>query len=87
MRHSHAYFGQVQGQMGVTGQRKCMLVGFTHKGICSVTVEFDDEFWQNAKPMFYEFYTDAYFAVLKNMFFHAHEWSWVSASELGKSLF
>jgi len=70
LRHSHAYFAQVQGQMGVTGLRKCMLVGYTHKGICSVPVEFDDEFWQNAKPMFYRFYNDAYFAVLKKMIVH-----------------
>ena len=65
LRRSHAYFAQVQGQMGVTGLRKCVLVGYTHKGIYSVPVEFDGEFWQNARPVFYSFYTGAYFPVLK----------------------
>lgn len=65
LRHSHAYFDQIQGQMGVTGIGKCMLVGYTHKGIHTVSVEFDVNFWHSARSMLYKFYTDAYYPLLK----------------------
>jgi hypothetical protein len=49
-QHKHNY--QIQRQMGITGITgitKCVLIGFTNKGIFPVNVNFDENMWDKMK--------------------------------------
>lgn len=65
VKPTHKYYFQIQGQMALTGIDKCYLVLYTHKGIATVTVEFDEEFWFSVRNKLLSFYRDFYFPVLK----------------------
>lgn len=39
---THRYNYQIQGQMGIIEIQKCILIGYTNKGLHPVTVKFDD---------------------------------------------
>lgn len=41
------YFHQVQGQMGIYGFDKCDLIIYTKQGICTVSVDFDNVFFES----------------------------------------
>ena len=56
----HKYNYQIQGQMGITGIHKCILVGYTNQGVHPVTVEFDEDMWTDMKLKLNEFYKTAY---------------------------
>ena len=56
----HKYNYQIQGQMGITGIHKCILVAYTNQGVHPVTVDFDEEMWTNMKTKLNEFYKSAY---------------------------
>ena len=62
MNPSHRYFPQVQGQMAITGVRKCFLVLYTNKGIFSCVVDFCPTFWNKAHGKLLDFYME-HFAV------------------------
>ena len=66
LNRSHKYFDQIQGQMAVTGITKSVLVLYTHKGIATVDVDFDEEFWLCTKEKLLRFYRLAYFPALKH---------------------
>lgn len=61
----HAYYYQVQGQMGVTNIHKCILILFTDRGINTIDIFFDPSFWTECKTQLSKFYNDAYFPLLK----------------------
>lgn len=65
LKTSHKYYYQMQGQMALTGITKSFLVLYTHKGIASVSVEFDETFWASVRSKLVSFYRDSYFQVLK----------------------
>ena len=65
MNTSHAYYYQIQGQMAITGIYACWLVGYTHKGVKPVLVEFDPVFWEAKLDKMNDFYREAFFPVLK----------------------
>jgi hypothetical protein len=66
MNKSHKFYYQIQGQMAVTGITKTVLVFYTHKGITTVDVDYDEPFWLLCREKLISFYKDAYFPVLKN---------------------
>lgn len=65
LNKSHKYYYQVQGQMTLTGIPKSLLVLYTRKGIATVNVEFDRDFWACVRNKLGSFYRDGYFQVLK----------------------
>ena len=47
LKHSHAYYAQVQGQMAITGRKWCDFVIYTTKGISIERIPYDAMFWNN----------------------------------------
>ena len=47
LRHNHAYFAQVQGQMAVGGRPWCDFVVFTNKGISVERIDADSVYWND----------------------------------------
>ena len=45
LKRDHAYFVQVQGQMGVTGASWCDFIIYTKKGISVERIAFDPAYW------------------------------------------
>jgi len=45
LKRDHAYFAQVQGQMGVTGASWCDFIIYTKKGISVERIAFDPAYW------------------------------------------
>ena len=60
----HKYNYQIQGQMGITGIKKCVLIGFTNKGIFPVNVNFNEDMWDKMKATLAKFYEQHYLPVL-----------------------
>ena len=56
----HAYYFQIQTQMAVTGIKRCVLIGYTHKGIHTEDVKFDSMFWENVLQKLVYFYKHYY---------------------------
>jgi len=65
LKTSHPYYYQIQGQMAVTGIRKCVLVFYTHKGIHCVDIYFNDDFWKQCRAKLMSFYSQSYVPLLK----------------------
>ena len=64
---SHKYNYQIQGQMAITGIHKCILVGYTNRGIHSVTINFDEDMWNTVHRNLSSFYKEHYIPTyLKN---------------------
>lgn len=57
---SHKCNYQIQGQMAITGIRKCILIGYTNRGVEPVTVDFDGEMWDSMHQKLSSFYKDHY---------------------------
>ena len=55
---SHKYYYQIQGQMAITGIHRCILVGYTNRGIHSVTVNFDEDMWNTVHQNLSSFYKE-----------------------------
>ena len=68
VKRNHPHFYQMQAQMAVTKIETCMLVAYTHKGIASVKVDFDDTFWAKCVEKITEFYRFHYIPALKAAF-------------------
>ena len=47
LKRNHAYYSQIQGQMGVIGNQSCYFLVFTHHGYHLENIEFDKEFWSD----------------------------------------
>ena len=45
LKRNHAYFAQVQGQMGVSGASWCDFIVYTKKGISVERIAFDPAYW------------------------------------------
>ena len=45
LRENHAYYAQVQGQMGVTGARWCDFIVYTKIGLYVQRIPFDAQFF------------------------------------------
>jgi hypothetical protein len=64
LKKSHSYFYQIQGQLFITGLRRCILVAYTDKGIHCVDVDYDDE-WTRTIGKLSKFHSHHYFHELK----------------------
>ncbi|XP_076301517.1 uncharacterized protein LOC143219390 [Lasioglossum baleicum] len=57
LRKTHRYFYQVQGQLHITGRKYCIFCVWTRKGIKSIRVDRDDDFWKlQMEPKLSRFY-------------------------------
>ena len=56
LKRDHAYYGQVQGQMGVTGAKWCDFIVYTSKGIYIERIAFDPVYWGNLKNELLRYY-------------------------------
>ena len=56
LKRDHAYYGQVQGQMGVTGAKWCDFIVYTSKGIYIERIAFDPVYWGNLKNELLQYY-------------------------------
>ena len=63
MNVKHSYYYQIQGQMAISGIKKCHVVAYTHKGIHVMTVPFDHEFWGEVSTTLNDFYKNTYFHI------------------------
>lgn len=45
LKETHTYYGQVQGQMALTGRSFCSLFVYTENGSLTIPVAFDEAFW------------------------------------------
>ncbi len=57
---NHAYYCQVQGQMGVTGAHWCDFVVYTFRGLCIQRIPFDALFWEEMKHSLEKFFYEKY---------------------------
>ena len=58
LKSNHAYFAQIQGQMGIGDRPWCDFVVYTLKGISVSRVKFDNKFWEGALPKLVSFYNN-----------------------------
>ena len=49
LKTSHAYYAQVQGQMGVSGVEWCDFVVYTKKGMSVERIPFKKQYWNDLK--------------------------------------
>ncbi|XP_031550147.1 uncharacterized protein LOC116287598 [Actinia tenebrosa] len=56
LKTNHAYYAQVQGQMGITGAQWCDFIVYTKKGIYIQRVPFDVEFWEKLRDELTAYY-------------------------------
>lgn len=68
LKSSHMYFDQIQGQMALTGVHRCILVCYTHKGLATVEVPYDDEFWKSSFDKMSRFYKEVYFPMVRSLY-------------------
>ena len=47
LKRDHAYYAQVQGQMGITDAQWCDFIVYTSKGLYVERIAFDAVFWQD----------------------------------------
>ena len=58
LKRDHAYYAQVQGQMGVTRAKWCDFIVYTGKGLYIERIPFDATFWQNLRTELLQYYFD-----------------------------
>ena len=49
LKRTHKHFVQVQGLMGVTGEKRCDFVVYTSKGMSIERIPFGPHFWNSLK--------------------------------------
>ena len=64
MKKDHRYYYQIQGQMAVTGIKKCCFVAYTYKGIFAIDIDFDP-LWATAEEKLFSFYVTGLVPLLK----------------------
>jgi len=52
----HAFFVQVQGQMGVTGASWCDFIVYTKKGISVERIVFEPDYWAELRQKLSSYY-------------------------------
>ena len=55
-KRDHVYYGQVQGQMGVTGAKWCDFIVYTSKGSYIERIAFDPVYWGNLENELLQYY-------------------------------
>jgi len=45
LKTNHSYYYQIQGQLGITGRKKCFFVVYTGSDVFIEEVVFDSEYW------------------------------------------
>ena len=58
IKKSHAYYYQVQGQMGITGRKWCDFVVWTLKDMFIQRIEFDPLLWEEMKTKLEKFFVE-----------------------------
>ena len=56
LKRDHAYYAQVQGQMGVTGAKWCDFIVYTSKGMYVERIAFDPNYWQILRNQLLQYY-------------------------------
>ena len=56
LKRDHAYYAQVQGQMGITGAKWCDFIVYTSKGLYVERIAFDAVFWQALRSKLLDYY-------------------------------
>ena len=56
LKKNHAYYTQVQGQMGVSGAKWCDFIVYTKKGISVERIPFDAAYWETLKQKLHTYY-------------------------------
>ena len=56
LKKKHAYYTQVQGQMGVSGAKWCDFIVYTKKGISLERIPFDAAYWETLKQKLHTYY-------------------------------
>ncbi|CAH3032753.1 unnamed protein product [Porites lobata] len=56
LKRTHAYFAQVQGQMGVSGASWCDFIVYRKKGISVERIPFDPAYWETLKLKLHTYY-------------------------------
>ena len=56
LKRDHAYYAQVQGQMGVTGAKWCDFIVYTSKGMYVERIAFDPNYWQTLRNQLLQYY-------------------------------
>lgn len=60
LKENHAYYAQVQGQMGVTGARWCDFIVYTKRGLYVQRIPFDVQFWEQLRGELTRYYVDTF---------------------------
>ena len=63
LKRNHAYFTQVQGQMGVTGCKWCDFIVYTSKGLYVERIPFEPAVWSTVRNKLTEYYFEHYIKV------------------------
>ena len=58
LKRNHAYFAQVQDQMGVSGAYWCDFIVYTKKGISVERIAFDPAYWAELRQKLASYYFD-----------------------------
>ena len=56
LKRDHAYYAQVQGQMGVTGAQWCDFIVYTSKGMHVERIAFDPNYWRTLRNQLLQYY-------------------------------
>ena len=56
LMRTHKYFSQIQGQLDITGYETCDLYIYTAYGSLTVSVDFDEGYWEDLKEALKKFY-------------------------------
>lgn len=56
LKRDHAYYAQVQGQMGITGSKWCDFIVYTSKGLYVERIAFDPDYWKNLQTELLTYY-------------------------------
>ena len=56
LKRTHAYYAQVQGQMGCTGAQWCDFVVYTKKGMSIERIAFDRGYWVDLQEKLWQYY-------------------------------
>ena len=56
LKKTHAYYAQVQGQMGCTGAQWCDFVVYTKKGMSIERISFDRGYWVELQEKLWQYY-------------------------------
>ncbi|XP_022793283.1 uncharacterized protein LOC111332254 [Stylophora pistillata] len=56
LKTNHAYYDQVQGQVGLTGASWCDFIVYTRKGLAITRIAFDEQHWSTLREKLCQYY-------------------------------